>query len=119
MSQQIQPTIALETEQAAQKTVFAILFTISFTHLLNDMLQSVIPAVYPILKDDYHFNFTQIGLITFTFNLTASILQPFVGFYTDRRPRPFSLVAGMGLSLLGLVALATSTGFISILFAVA
>lgn len=119
MSQQIQPTIALETEQATQRTVFAILFTISFTHLLNDMLQSVIPAVYPILKNDYHFTFTQIGLITFTFNLTASILQPFVGFYTDRKPRPFSLVIGMGLSLLGLVALATSTGFVSILFAVA
>ncbi|MBT1712591.1 MFS transporter, partial [Fulvivirgaceae bacterium PWU5] len=70
------PTMSAE---AAQKTVFSILFTISFSHLLNDMMQAVIPAVYPLIKDSFHLSFTQIGLITLTFQLTASLLQPFVG----------------------------------------
>jgi FSR family fosmidomycin resistance protein-like MFS transporter len=102
-----------------EKTVFAILFTISFTHLLNDMMQSVIPAIYPILKDNYHLSFTQIGLITLTFQMTASLLQPFVGHYTDKKPRPFSLSIGMGFTLLGLVALSFASSFYLILLSVA
>ncbi|SEA64640.1 MFS transporter, FSR family, fosmidomycin resistance protein [Arachidicoccus rhizosphaerae] len=112
----------LDTEDiksTTEKTVFAILFTISFCHLLNDMMQSVIPAVYPIIKDKYKLSFTQIGLITLTFQLTASLLQPFVGRYTDKKPRPFSLSIGMGFTLIGLVALAYATSFYLILLSVA
>lgn len=103
----------------AGKTVYAILFSISFAHLLNDLLQSTIPAVYPMLKDKYRLSFAQIGMITFTFQLTASILQPFVGFYTDRKPRPYSLAAGMLFTGAGLVMLAYASGFPAILMAVA
>ncbi len=102
----------------AQKTVYSILFTISFTHFLNDMMQAVIPAIYPLIKDRFHLSFTQIGLITFTFQLMASLLQPFVGFYTDKTPRPFSLAIGMGCTLLGLVALSLAFNFTTILIAV-
>jgi FSR family fosmidomycin resistance protein-like MFS transporter len=73
---------------SGENTVFAVLIAISFSHLLNDAIQSVIPAIYPILKASFHLNFTQIGLITLTFQLTASLLQPFVGLYTDHRPKP-------------------------------
>ncbi|MBT1689252.1 MFS transporter [Dawidia soli] len=104
---------------AAQQTVFSILFTISFSHLLNDMMQAVIPAVYPLMKDSFRLSFTQIGLITLTFQLTASLLQPFVGFYTDRSPRPYSLSIGMGFTLVGLVALAFASSFGWVLVAVA
>ncbi|RZJ74591.1 MAG: MFS transporter, partial [Flavobacterium sp.] len=72
--------------ELAKKTVYSILFSISFAHLLNDLLQAVIPAAYPILKDSYGLSFTQIGLITFSYQMAASILQPFVGFYTDKNP---------------------------------
>jgi FSR family fosmidomycin resistance protein-like MFS transporter len=102
----------------AQQTIYAILFTISFTHLLNDMMQAMIPAVYPLVKQRFHLNFSQIGLITFTFQLTASLLQPFVGFYTDRRPRPYSLAVGMGFSLAGVVALAFAPNYPAILLSV-
>ncbi len=87
-------------------TVFSILFTISICHLLNDMMQSVIPAVYPLIKDHFNLSFTEIGLITLTFQLTASLLQPFVGFYTDRKPRPMSLVLGMSFTFFGLLRFA-------------
>lgn len=97
------------------KTVFAILFTISFGHLLNDMLQAVIPAVYPMLKTNFDLNFTQIGLITLTFQLTASLLQPFVGVYTDKYPKPYSLAIGMALTMTGLLCLSISGSFIAIL----
>nr|WP_237488211.1 MFS transporter [Hufsiella ginkgonis] len=112
-------TIGPDAKNAAQSTVYAILFTISFTHLLNDMMQSVIPAIYPLLKRNYHFSFTQIGMITFTFQLTASLLQPFVGFYTDIKPKPYSLAVGMTFTLLGLLALSMASGFPFILLAVA
>lgn len=100
-------------------TVFPILFTISFAHLLNDMLQSVIPSIYPLIKSNLHLTFSQIGLITFTFQITASLLQPFVGQYTDKYPKPYSLAIGMGFTLAGLVTLSLATGFITILVAVA
>lgn len=100
-------------------TVFPILFTISFAHLLNDMLQSVIPSIYPLIKSNLHLTFSQVGLITFTFQITASLLQPFVGQYTDKYPRPYSLAVGMGFTLAGLVTLSLATSFIAILAAVA
>ena len=101
-----------------QQTIYAVLFTISFTHLLNDMMQAMIPAVYPLVKEKFELSFSQIGLITFTFQLTASLLQPFVGFYTDRTPRPYSLAIGMGFSLAGIIAVAFAPNFFSILLAV-
>ncbi|MBO0709863.1 MAG: MFS transporter [Acetobacteraceae bacterium] len=88
-----------------------VLAAISFSHLLNDMIQSLVPAIYPILKENYQLNFAQIGLITLTFQCTASLLQPLVGLYTDRRPMPFSLSAGMGFTLIGLLLLSVAAHF--------
>jgi FSR family fosmidomycin resistance protein-like MFS transporter len=101
------------------KTAFAILIALSFCHLLNDSVQSLIPAIYPILKRTYHLNFAQIGLITFTFQLTASLLQPLVGHFTDKRPAPYSLAIGMGLTLSGLVLAAFAKNFDMFLLAAA
>jgi FSR family fosmidomycin resistance protein-like MFS transporter len=90
----------------AGTTVMRILLALSFSHLLNDTIQALLPAIYPLLKAEFGLSFTQIGLITFCFQLTGSILQPAVGYYTDRRPMPNSLAIGMGFSLVGLVLLA-------------
>ncbi|HTT64393.1 MAG TPA: MFS transporter [Bryobacteraceae bacterium] len=100
-------------------TAFGVLAAISFCHFLNDMLQSVIPAVYPILKQAYRLDFKQIGLITLSVQLTASLLQPFVGIYTDYRPTPYSLPVGMSFTLSGLLLLAFAPTFGMILLAVA
>ena len=105
--------------QIPERTLFSILGAISFCHLLNDMVQSLIPAIYPILKDSFHLDFGQIGLITFTYQLTASLLQPFVGLYTDRRPHPYSLPVGMTLTLGGLLMLASAPSFGMLLMAAA
>ena len=86
---------------AGEKTVFKILLAISFCHLLNDTVQSLIPAIYPILRTSFHLNLGQIGLIALTSQVTASLLQPLVGLYTDRRPQPYSLTVGMGITLIG------------------
>lgn len=83
-----------------------LLIVLSVTHMLNDMIQSLIPAVYPIIKSAYNLDFGQIGLITFTFQVTASLFQPLVGHYTDRHPMPYSMVVGMGFTLVGLIGLA-------------
>ena len=91
---------------AAPEATFSIVLALSFAHLLNDMMQSLLPAIYPLIKEAYGLDFGQIGLITLAFQLTASLLQPVVGMYTDRRPQPFSLVAGMGCTLVGLIVLA-------------
>src|SRR4051812_33339564 len=104
---------------SVQKTAFAILAAISFCHLLNDLLQSLLAAIYPILKASFHLDFGQIGLISLTFQVTASLLQPLVGLYTDRRPRPFSLATGMGISLIGLMLLAFARSFPVLLSAAA
>ena len=104
---------------AAHNTVFAVLLAISFSHLLNDTIQSLIPAIYPLIKNSFHLSFTQVGLITCTFQLTASLLQPFVGTYTDRKPFPYSLPIGMTLTLSGLVLLALAPNFTIILLAAA
>jgi len=102
----------------AQKTVFSILFSIAFAHLLNDLLQAVIPAAYPILKDNYNLTFTQIGLITFSYQMAASLLQPFVGFYTDKNPKPYSQIIGMVFTFAGIVLLSYAASFPIILLSV-
>lgn len=105
-------------DKAQDLTVYPILFTISFAHLLNDLVQSVIPAIYPLLKENYLLSFTQIGLITLTFQASASLLQPVVGVYTDKKPMPFSLAFGMGFSLIGLLVLSVAGSFAVILLSV-
>ena len=100
-------------------TAYSILFTMGACHLLNDMIQSVIPALYPLLKDKFGFTFAQIGLITFIFQLTSSIFQPFIGNYADRHPQPYSLALGMLFTLVDLLSLAFAPNFLSILLAVA
>ena len=106
-------------QRLPENTVFAVLIAISVSHLLNDTIQSVIPAIYPILKESFHLSFTQVGLITLTFQLTASLLQPFVGLYTDHRPKPYSLAVGMGFTLVGLLLLSGASNFPMILCAAA
>ena len=108
-----------EIKDVAGQTVFPILFAISFSHLLNDTIQSLIPAIYPIVKNSFSLTFTQIGLITLTFQMAASLLQPFVGHYTDRKPQPYSLAIGMGFSLAGLVLLSQASNFGMLIFSVA
>lgn len=104
---------------ASERTVVAVLAIISVCHLLNDVIQSLIMAIYPMLKTNLALDFTQIGLITLTFQLTASVLQPAVGYITDRYPTPYSLVAGMGSSLLGLLLIAFASSFTLVLAAAA
>lgn len=106
------------TSPIAQQTVYSILFAIAFAHLLNDLLQAVIPAAYPILKQNFNLNFTQIGLITLAYQLAASILQPLVGLYTDKRPKPFSQIFGMLFTLSGIVSLSYASSFEMILVSV-
>ena len=100
-------------------TAYRVIGAISFSHLLNDMIQSLILAIYPILKGDFHLSFSQIGLITLTYQLTASLLQPLVGMVTDRKPMPFSLPVGMGFTLCGLLLLAVAPNFPILLLAAA
>ena len=102
-----------------QKTAFKILLAISFCHLLNDTVQSLIPAVYPMLKNSFHLDFGQVGLIALTLQVTASLLQPLVGLYTDRRPQPYSLAVGMGFTLVGLLALSLAPSYATVLLAAA
>ncbi|RYY61767.1 MAG: MFS transporter [Chitinophagaceae bacterium] len=104
---------------AAASTVYPILLAISFSHMLNDTIQSLIPSIYPMVKQNYQLNFAQIGIITLTFQLAASLLQPFVGFYTDKKPQPFSLATGMTISMGGLVVLAFAHHYYVVLIAVA
>jgi FSR family fosmidomycin resistance protein-like MFS transporter len=103
----------------AETTTFAILLSLSFCHMLNDLNQSLVPAIYPILKDSYRLDFAQIGLITLAFQLTASMLQPVVGMVTDRRPMPYSLPVAMGFTLVGLLLLSVAASFSAILTAAA
>lgn len=111
----MQPTT---TAQLAKKTIFPILFTISFTHLLNDMVQAVLPSVYPLIKTNFDLSFSQIGIITLTVQTTASLLQPFVGIYADRRPRPYFLALAMVFVLAGIVFVAFAPSYATILVAV-
>ncbi len=103
----------------ATTTTLPILFALSLAHLLNDMMQSLVPAIYPIIKESHGLSFGQIGLITFTFQLTASLFQPAVGYLTDKKPQPFSLVAGMAFTLIGLVILGFATSYAMLLIGAA
>jgi FSR family fosmidomycin resistance protein-like MFS transporter len=112
------PAPAVERHTAAPQAALGILSAISLCHGLNDLLQSVLPAVYPILKTAYRLDFGQIGLITFTNTVTASLLQPVVGLITDKRPKPYSLAIGMGCTLLGLLLLSAAPTYAAVLIAV-
>ena len=105
--------------ETGEKTVFKILLTISFCHLMYDTIQSLIPPIYPLLQKAFHFNYWQVGRIALTSQLTASILQPLVGLYTDRRPKPYSLAVGMGITMIGLLAFAMAPSYGTILAAAA
>jgi FSR family fosmidomycin resistance protein-like MFS transporter len=96
---------AVPSRSFAQKTTLSIIVAVSFCHLVNDVMQSLLTAIYPILKANYGLDFVQIGLLTFTFQVTASLLQPAIGMYTDKRPMPYSLPVGMASSLVGLIIL--------------
>lgn len=125
LAEEVSPEVSPPVEAAADvkssrtQLVIAILGSLSAAHLLNDVMQSLLPAVYPLLKENYSLSFFQVGLITFTFQVTASLLQPLVGMTTDRRPWPYSLVVGMGFTLVGLNLLALAESFGSILIAAA
>lgn len=110
---------AIPGAAAIQGTTFAVILSLSFCHLLNDMIQSLVPAIYPILKASYRLDFGQVGLITLAFQCTASLLQPLVGMYTDRRPLPYSLATGMGFTLVGLLLLSVAGSYPTILLAAA
>ena len=115
------PACTDEVDESAipMSPVLGVLFALSFAHLLNDTIQSLVPAIYPILKEELRLSYAQIGLITLTNQLTASLLQPFVGAFTDKRPQPFSLAVGMGFTLVGLVLLSLAADLTLVLIAVA
>ncbi len=104
---------------AGSRTAYSVLGAISFSHLLNDMIQSLILAIYPLLKQNFSLSFAQIGLITLTYQITASLLQPLVGLYTDKRPQPYSLPVGMGFTLAGLLLMSVAPNFGVLLVAAA
>ena len=104
---------------APQRTHYPVLGAISLSHLLNDMMQSLMLAIYPLLKGNLHLSFGQIGLITLTYQITASILQPLVGLFADRKPRPYSLSVGMGFTFVGLLLLSRADSFPHVLMAAA
>ena len=112
-------TASVTADTAVKTTVFSILIAISFSHMLNDTMQSLIPSTYPLLKKSLHLDFSQLGMVTFCFQLTASLLQPFVGLYTDRKPKPYSLAAGMCFSGTGLALLSRADSFPLVLISVA
>jgi FSR family fosmidomycin resistance protein-like MFS transporter len=102
-----------------KRAAMSVLIALSATHFLNDMIQSLIPAIYPIVKAAYHLDYGQIGLITLAFQISASLLQPAVGFYTDKHPMPYSMLMGMGCSLVGLIGLAYASSYGLLLIAAA
>ncbi|HVA11733.1 MAG TPA: MFS transporter [Stellaceae bacterium] len=118
-----EPTVLVTAPAAPVRGVdsvaFAILGSLSFCHLLNDLIASIVPAIYPIFRDSFRLDYAQIGLITLTYQCTASIFQPLVGLYTDHRPKPYSLSAGMGFTLVGIVLLARASSFEALLVAAA
>ena len=112
-------TANISRAEAAGRTAFSVLAAISFCHLLNDMMQSLLPALYPMLKTSYALTFGEIGILTFTYQITASLLQPLIGRYTDSKPRPYSLATGMGFTLAGLALLASARTYPLLLLAAA
>ncbi len=112
-------TLAEPQMRQAERTALAVLVSISFCHMLNDTLQSLLPSIYPILKVNYALDFGQVGLITFTFQITASLLQPMVGLYTDKKPLPYALALGMTSTFLGILLLSTAGSYPVLLLAAA
>jgi FSR family fosmidomycin resistance protein-like MFS transporter len=110
---------AAELHSRPETTALAVLGALSFCHLLNDMMQSLLPAMYPILKSGLQLDFGQIGLVTLVYQATASLFQPLIGLYTDKRPLPYALACGMGFTLIGLLLLATASSFGMLLAAAA
>jgi MFS transporter, FSR family, fosmidomycin resistance protein len=106
-----QATEAIPFRQSSSKTVFPVLWAASFCHLLNDMTQALLPAVYPILRGALDLSFAQVGFLTFVYQLTGSLFQPFIGHYTDRRPMPYSLPFGMASSMAGLLTIAFASSY--------
>src|SRR5207248_7198608 len=104
---------------AREKTIFKVLLAISFCHLLNDTVQSLLPAIYPLLRNSFHLDFGQVGLIAFTSTFTASLLQPLVGLYSDRHPKPYFLAVGMSVTLVGLLTLSIAPTYGTVLVAAA
>ncbi len=119
MSEPTQPLAGAPAAAAKARTSFGILGAISLSHLLNDMIQSLILAIYPLLQAEFSLTFVQIGLITLTFQLASSLLQPVVGYWTDKYPMPWSLPVGMCFTLSGLVLLAMAGSFGGVLLAAA
>lgn len=113
------PHAAPRAAHQVPRTAFPVLVALSLGHLINDLLQSILPALYPMLKAGFGLDFWQIGMITFTNQVTSSLLQPFVGMYTDKRPHPYSLPIGMAFTLVGLVLLATANAYAGLLAAAA
>ena len=108
-----------ENGLSAQAATIPVLIALSFCHLLNDLIQSLIPALYPLFKQEFNLNFAQIGFITLAFQMTASLLQPTIGYFTDKRPQPYSLALGMCSTLIGLLLLSVAHNYMAILFAAA
>ncbi|MVX34637.1 MFS transporter [Myroides sp. LoEW2-1] len=108
----------INEQTQAQRTVYPILLAISFGHLCNDLIQAIVPAAYPMLKDNYNLSFAQIGMITFCFQLSSSLLQPLVGSYTDKHPQPYSQIFGMICSMLGVILLSYAPSYAMVLCAV-
>ena len=104
---------------AAHRPLLPILLALSGAHLLNDLIASMIPAMYPLLKEAYRLDFAQVGLITLAFQVTSSLLQPLLGFVTDHKPWPYAMVAGMGATLSGVVGLACASNYAMVLVSVA
>ena len=119
----VEPSVSVAASGPAigvrEGAAFAVILALSFSHMLNDTIQSLIPALYPMLKESFALNFAQIGLITLAFNVTASILQPLVGLYTDRHPKTYALAGGMGCTLLGLLLLSVASSYPLLLAAAA
>lgn len=113
------PSIAQPAASQGARNAGIVLGTLSFCHFINDMLQSLLPALYPLLRETYALSFAQIGAITLTYQITASILQPLVGSYTDKHPLPYSLAAGMAFTACGLILLGTATSYNFILLGAA
>src|ERR1700726_3544646 len=114
-----EPSAGAPSAAQATQTRFNVLGAISFSHFLNDMMQSLIVAIYPLLKGEFHLSFVQIGTITLTYQACASLLQPVIGIYTDKHPKPYSLSLGMCFTLIGMVTLAFAPNYGSVLIAAA
>src|SRR5258707_9767389 len=112
-------SVAVEHRRVAEGTAFSIILALRFSHFLNDTMQSLVPALYPMLKDSYGLSFAQIGLITLAMQVTSSFLQPMVGLVADHRPQPYSLAIGMGVTFIGLLLLASADSFLVLLPAAA